>query len=218
MDRWRQYPFKPQYPNTNSPDWSPYISLKNWLREFVCISKLFPPGAYFINSHHIFPWLCIDVVWRKLTLVTLGTLRDIRLSLFHLTLFLQRVGGSKYNTFKVARFFNLGNWWNCFSTCENFPPHAPHGFAVPIPKLCSREPWVIYTLTCGIWQNKRKKESCSRGYLTILVHVACKEALQRKPKEEGVGEPEKEELLFSPVFNPLTRTCKCKTSDGFPLC
>ena len=34
-------PFKPQYPNTNSPDWSPCISVKNWLREFVCWSKLF---------------------------------------------------------------------------------------------------------------------------------------------------------------------------------
>ena len=27
-------PFKLQYPLTNSSNWSPYISLKNWLREF----------------------------------------------------------------------------------------------------------------------------------------------------------------------------------------
>ena len=64
-----------QYPNTNSSDWSTYISLKNWSREVVCISKLFLSGDYFINSHIIFPWLCIDFVWRKLTLVTLGTER-----------------------------------------------------------------------------------------------------------------------------------------------
>ena len=63
-------PFKPQYPNTNSPDRSPYISLKDWLREFVCVSKLLPSGDYFLNSHDIFPWLCIDFVGRKL--VTLG--------------------------------------------------------------------------------------------------------------------------------------------------
>ena len=41
-----------------------------------------------------------------------------------------------------------------------------------------------------LWNNydetKEKKKTCSRGYLTVL--VACKEALQRKPKEEGVGE------------------------------
>ena len=46
-----------------------------WLREFVCISTLFPSGDYFINSHNIFPCLCIAVVGRKLTLVILGTLK-----------------------------------------------------------------------------------------------------------------------------------------------
>ena len=202
MDRWRQYPFKPHYPNTNSPDWTPYISLKNWFREFVCISKLFPIGAYFINSHHIFPWLCIDIVWRKLTLVTLGTLRDIRLLLFHLTLFPQRVGGSKYKTFKVARFLSLGNWWNCFSTCENFPPHAPHGFAVPIPKLCSREPWVIYTLTCGIWQNKRKKQNL----LKRLLNSNCTCSLQGSSPKEAKGgrcwRARKRRAFVFPCFQP----------------
>ena len=186
MDRWRQYPFEPHYPNTNSPDWTPYISLKNWLREFVCISKLFPPGDHFINSHHIFPWLCIDVVWRKLTLVTLGTLRDIRLSLSHLILFPQRVSGSKYNTFKVARFLSLGNWWNCFSSCENFPPNAPHSFAVPIPKLCSRACQLCRLLVflagyrhlmrtlsdlypgLWIWLDKRKKENLHKRLLNSV--------------------------------------------------
>ena len=64
---------KPQYPNTNSADWSPYISLKNWLRGFVCWSKLFPSGDHFIDSHNIISRLSIDNVERKLTLVTLGS-------------------------------------------------------------------------------------------------------------------------------------------------
>ena len=56
---------KPQYLNSNSPDWSPYISLKNQLREFVYWSKLFPSGDHFINSHSIFSRLCIDIVeWK----------------------------------------------------------------------------------------------------------------------------------------------------------
>ena len=59
--------------NTHSPDWAPYISSKNWLREFVCRSKPFPSGDHFINSHSTFSWLCIYTVGRKLTLVTLGT-------------------------------------------------------------------------------------------------------------------------------------------------
>ena len=59
--------------NTRSPDWAPYISSKNWLREFVCRSKPFPSGDHFINSHSIFSWLCMYTVKRKLTLVTLGT-------------------------------------------------------------------------------------------------------------------------------------------------
>ena len=32
-------PFKTQYQHTNSPNWSPYISLKNELREFDKRSK-----------------------------------------------------------------------------------------------------------------------------------------------------------------------------------
>ena len=55
-------------------------------------------------------------------MVTLGTLRDIRLSLFHLTIFPQRVGGSKYKTFKVARFLSLGNWWIVLAAVRIFLP------------------------------------------------------------------------------------------------
>ena len=38
-------PFKPQYSHTNSPNWSPYISMKNKLREFHERSKHFPSGV-----------------------------------------------------------------------------------------------------------------------------------------------------------------------------
>ena len=45
---------KPQYPHTNSPNWSPYISLENELREFVQRSQHFPLGDHFIYSHKRF--------------------------------------------------------------------------------------------------------------------------------------------------------------------
>ena len=61
----RYLTLKPQYLNSNSPDWSPYISLKNQLREFVYWSKLFPSGDHFINSRSVFSRLCIDIVeWK----------------------------------------------------------------------------------------------------------------------------------------------------------
>ena len=68
---WVKYPVrKLQYPNTNSPDWSTYISLKKWLREFVCRSKLFTSADHFVNSHQTSSKLCTDNVKRKLTLVS----------------------------------------------------------------------------------------------------------------------------------------------------
>ena len=39
----------PKYLLANSPNWSPHISLKNKLNEFVKRSKHFPFGDYFIN-------------------------------------------------------------------------------------------------------------------------------------------------------------------------
>ena len=45
--------FKPQYPHTNSPNWSLYISLKNELREFDKRSKYFLLGDHFPNSHNL---------------------------------------------------------------------------------------------------------------------------------------------------------------------
>ena len=48
--------FKPQYPHTNSPNWSLYISLRNKLREFGRRSKHFLLGDHFINSHNHFSW------------------------------------------------------------------------------------------------------------------------------------------------------------------
>ena len=66
------YPFKPQYPQANSPNWSLYISLKNKLREFDKRSKYFLFGDHLINSHNLISWHCVDIVWRKLMLVTMG--------------------------------------------------------------------------------------------------------------------------------------------------
>ena len=69
-------PFKPQYQHTNSPVWSPYwpyISLRNWLREFDKRSKHFPFGNYYINFHNLSSLWCADIIRRKLMLITLGT-------------------------------------------------------------------------------------------------------------------------------------------------
>ena len=60
------------YPHTNSPNWSPYISLKNESREFDKRSKYFLVSDHFIYSHHLFAWLSFDIVRRKLMLVTMG--------------------------------------------------------------------------------------------------------------------------------------------------
>ena len=49
------------------PNWIPYISLRNWLREFVQRSKHFPLADHFIDSPNLFSWLCIDIVRRILT-------------------------------------------------------------------------------------------------------------------------------------------------------
>ena len=59
-------PFNPQYPHTNSPNWSLYISRKNKLKEFDKRLKHFLPADYFINSHNLFTSLCIDIVWEKI--------------------------------------------------------------------------------------------------------------------------------------------------------
>ena len=61
--------FKPQDPHTNSPDWSPHISLKNELREFDKRSKHFPFGDLYISSHKLFSWCCTDIVRRKFMLI-----------------------------------------------------------------------------------------------------------------------------------------------------
>ena len=71
------YPLQPQYPNTNSPDWSPYISLNNKLREFGRRSKHFLLGDHIINSHNHFSWQHMDIVRRKLMLVTIGANKGV---------------------------------------------------------------------------------------------------------------------------------------------
>ena len=70
-----RYHFKPWYPLKNSPNWSPYISLKNKLREFDNRSRLYSFSGHFVNSHNHFSWQHMDIGRRKLMLVTIGTLR-----------------------------------------------------------------------------------------------------------------------------------------------
>ena len=48
------WPCKVQYPDTNSPHWSPYIFFQNPLKEFDKRSKHFPFGDHFKYSHHLF--------------------------------------------------------------------------------------------------------------------------------------------------------------------
>ena len=64
---------KSQYLSTNSPNGSPYISLKNELRELDKRSRHFLYGDHFINSYNLISWQCMDIVRRKLMLVTVGT-------------------------------------------------------------------------------------------------------------------------------------------------
>ena len=56
-------PFKPQYPHTNSPNWSFYISLRNKLRAFGRRSKPFLLGDHFINSHNHNIWILLGENW-----------------------------------------------------------------------------------------------------------------------------------------------------------
>ena len=44
---------KPRYPQTNSPDWSLYISINNKLRGLDKRSKYFSLGDYFVYSHNL---------------------------------------------------------------------------------------------------------------------------------------------------------------------
>ena len=72
------WPFiNPLSPNiishTNSPNWSLYIFVKNKLREFDNRSRHFLCGDHFINSHNLISWQCMDIMRRKLMLITIGT-------------------------------------------------------------------------------------------------------------------------------------------------
>ena len=62
-----------QYPHTNSPNWSLYISFMDGLREFDKRWKHCLLGDHFVNSHNLISWHCMDIVRRKLMLVTIGT-------------------------------------------------------------------------------------------------------------------------------------------------
>ena len=47
----------------------------NELKKFDKRSRHFPLGDHFINSHNLISRYCMDIIRRKLTLVTIGTLR-----------------------------------------------------------------------------------------------------------------------------------------------
>ena len=64
-------PLSPNIHNAISPNWSLYISIKNVLREFDKRLRHFLLGDHFINSHNIISWQCMDIIRRKLMLVTI---------------------------------------------------------------------------------------------------------------------------------------------------
>ena len=57
----------PNINHTNSSDWSPYIE------EFDKRAKHFSFGDHCINSHTFISWQSMDIVRRKLMLVSIGT-------------------------------------------------------------------------------------------------------------------------------------------------
>ena len=67
-------PRPPPFPPHLSPDISINV-LRAKLREFDKRSKRFPVSDRFINSHNLFKWLCMDIVRRKLMLITLGLIK-----------------------------------------------------------------------------------------------------------------------------------------------
>ena len=49
------------------------INLETWTALMLeRNSQYFPSGDHFVNSHNLFSCLCVEIAWRKLTLVTLG--------------------------------------------------------------------------------------------------------------------------------------------------
>ena len=50
-----------------------YFLIKNELREFDKRSSDFLLGDPFINSHNLVSWQIMDIIGRKLMLVTIGT-------------------------------------------------------------------------------------------------------------------------------------------------
>ena len=71
-NHWVVFTLSSPVSHTNFPASSPYISLKSYLREFDEKLKHFYFGDHFTNSQNLFSWLWMDIVGRKLMLVTLG--------------------------------------------------------------------------------------------------------------------------------------------------
>ena len=66
-------PINPFSPNIHIQIWSPYISLKNWFKEFDKRSRHFLFGDRLIASHDLISCQCMEVISKKLILATLGT-------------------------------------------------------------------------------------------------------------------------------------------------
>ena len=75
-------PFKSQYPHTNSPNWSPYISLKNYVREFGKRLNIFLFViilSILIDFAHDSLWKSLGENWSWALLGVKGLMLDINL-------------------------------------------------------------------------------------------------------------------------------------------
>ena len=71
--------FNPQYPQTNSPDWSSHISFENYWREFDKGSKYLPFCEHFIDRHNVISWSCIDnIIHEKIDVEHFGDLTGLK--------------------------------------------------------------------------------------------------------------------------------------------
>ena len=102
-------PLRVNYPHTSSPNWSPYISLKNKFREFDKRSRHFYLGDHFINSHNLSVdnvWILLGENWSWSLLGLKGLIKVVKPSKGLSTCFLRTVflisasistGGRKWN-------------------------------------------------------------------------------------------------------------------------
>ena len=102
------------YPNAKSPNWSLYISIKNVLRGFDERSRHFLLSDRFINSHNLISWQCMDIVRRKLMLVTIGTCHAFCYLFEKLKINVPLHQLNSKTNGPVLLFKTLFRHWNCF--------------------------------------------------------------------------------------------------------